>query len=384
MEQSEKRIRLIDVLRGFAIIGTLGTNIWLFAQPGNLLGVFVNANWWEDIQSFLQASLSVFVNGKFLSLLTILFGIGLELKYRKTKRDELPWIPLYLWTMALLFIDGFLHFVFVFEYDVLMSYALTGGIVAFMISKREKLLKKIMMITGFMHLFGVVLVSILCFFILKDDSFLFEMERMGEEISSVYQNQPYWQQVHYRVVHFIELRAEAILILFMNITLYLVGIHLYRAGAFLNNERGRVIRKKLMIYGLGIGIPLNLLALVSGGYFDLATRYIFAPVLALGYIGLFAWVLHKKMVPWIMKRFEAIGKTALSCYILQNIFASLMFYGWGFNLAPVSSVYVVLLCWLFITIIMMVAAELFVTYLGTGPLEYVWKKLSSAPFKNRD
>ena len=28
-----KRIRLLDVLRGFAIIGTLGTNIWLFAQP---------------------------------------------------------------------------------------------------------------------------------------------------------------------------------------------------------------------------------------------------------------------------------------------------------------------------------------------------------------
>lgn len=81
-----------------------------------------------------------------------------------------------------------------------------------------------------------------------------------------------------------------------------------------------------MIYGLGIGIPLNLLALVPGGYFDLATRYIFAPVLALGYIGLFAWVLHKKMVPWIMKRFEAIGKTALSCYILQNIVASLIFF----------------------------------------------------------
>ncbi len=232
MEQSEKRIRLIDVLRGFAIIGTLGTNVWLFAQPGNLLAVFVNANWWEDIQSFIQASLSVFINGKFLSLLTILFGIGLELKYRKAKREELPWIPLYLWTMALLFIDGFLHFVFVFEYDVLMSYALTGGIVAFMISKREKLLKKIMMITGFMHLFGVVLVSILWFFILRDDSFLFEMERMGEEISSVYQNQPYWQQVYYRVVHFIGLRAEAILIIFMNITLYLVGIFLHRAGAF--------------------------------------------------------------------------------------------------------------------------------------------------------
>lgn len=65
MKGQENRIRLLDVLRGFAIIGTLGTNIWLFAQPGNIMTVFSNANWWESLESFLQAFLSVFVNGKF-------------------------------------------------------------------------------------------------------------------------------------------------------------------------------------------------------------------------------------------------------------------------------------------------------------------------------
>ena len=31
-----KRIALIDILRGIAILGTLGTNIWIFAHLGDL------------------------------------------------------------------------------------------------------------------------------------------------------------------------------------------------------------------------------------------------------------------------------------------------------------------------------------------------------------
>lgn len=381
MKGQENRIRLLDVLRGFAIIGTLGTNIWLFAQPGNIMTVFSNANWWESLDSFLQAFLSVFVNGKFLSLLTIMFGIGLELKYRKAAREGLPWIRLYLWTMFLLFLDGLLHFIFVFEYDILMSYAITGMIVAFIIRYREEMMKKTMIVSAIIHLTGVMLLSIAWFFLIKEASFLNEMARISQETSNLYSSQSYWQQVQFRIRDFWGLRVEAILIIFMNITLYILGIRLFRAGAFSNNENGQRLRKKLMIYGLGIGIPLNLLTLVPGGYFDIASRYIFAPVLALGYIGLFAWVLKIRIAPWLINRFESIGKTALSCYILQNIVASIIFYGWGTGVAPLSSAYTVIVYWILITIVMMISAELFIKYLGSGPLEYLWRKLSYSPFK---
>ncbi|WP_130859445.1 DUF418 domain-containing protein [Gracilibacillus phocaeensis] len=377
----QNRIRLLDVLRGFAIIGTLGTNIWLFAQPGNIMGVFSNENWWESFASFLTAFLSVFVNGKFLSLLTILFGIGLELKYRKAMREGLPWIRMYLWTMLLLLLDGLLHFIFVFEYDILMSYALTGMIVAFIIRYREEIIKRSMIVSAIIHFTGIILVSIGWVFLIKDEVFLSEMTRMSHETTQLYANQSYWQQIQFRMNDFWGLRIEAILIIFMNITLYILGIRLFRAGAFSNNDKAQRIRKKLMIYGLGIGIPLNLLTLVPGGFFDIASRYVFAPILALGYIGLFAWVLQKAWAPWLIKRFESIGKTALSCYILQNILASIIFYGWGLSMAPLSSAYVVILLWILLTIVMMGAAELFVKYIGTGPLEYLWRKLSYSPFK---
>ena len=51
----------------------------------------------------------------------------------------------------------------------------------------------------------------------------------------------------------------------------------------------------------------------------IASRYVFAPILSLGYIGLFAWILKNGVLKWLMVRFELIGKAALSCYVLQNL-----------------------------------------------------------------
>ncbi|RXZ77414.1 hypothetical protein EBB07_31100 [Paenibacillaceae bacterium] len=60
------RIRLLDVLRGFAIIGTLGTNIWIFAETGYT--DLVAKSWSENIGSTLALLQEVFINGKFLGL----------------------------------------------------------------------------------------------------------------------------------------------------------------------------------------------------------------------------------------------------------------------------------------------------------------------------
>jgi uncharacterized protein len=38
------RLAVLDVLRGIAILGTLGTNIWIFMYPGGLLG-YLSTGW---------------------------------------------------------------------------------------------------------------------------------------------------------------------------------------------------------------------------------------------------------------------------------------------------------------------------------------------------
>ena len=83
------RIAALDVLRGVAILGTFASNAWLFAQPGGPAALLSGGGSFANDP--VQAGLLVLSNGKFLALLTLLFGIGVEVQYRAAVRRGLPW-----------------------------------------------------------------------------------------------------------------------------------------------------------------------------------------------------------------------------------------------------------------------------------------------------
>ena len=152
MTERKGRIRLLDLLRGIAVLGTLGTNIWIFAYLGDLSYITTSdySGWWKTEDLFRMLVLFL-VNGKLLGLLTIMFGVGLELKYQQALRMGRAWPGVYLWTAIFLLIEGFIHYLFVMEYDILMSYGVTAMIVAFIIKGGERLISKIMIIVGSIH-----------------------------------------------------------------------------------------------------------------------------------------------------------------------------------------------------------------------------------------
>ena len=92
-------------------MGTLGTNIWIFAYLGDLNAVFSfnHPEWWSSIQEFVRMVVLFLVNGKLLGLLTIMFGVGLELKYQQFSRRGNAWPGMYLWTSMFLLIEGLIH-----------------------------------------------------------------------------------------------------------------------------------------------------------------------------------------------------------------------------------------------------------------------------------
>ncbi len=156
-----KRIRLLDVLRGFAILGTLGTNIWIFTAIGGGLGdgaadkealAEAALRWWTSLDSVVMQVSSFLTNGKFLALLTIMFGVGLEILHQRSQRRNLPWLVPYLWRSALLFADGVVHFLLVVEFDILMGYAVAAMIVAFLIGRSDRTIKIAMWVSGGLHL----------------------------------------------------------------------------------------------------------------------------------------------------------------------------------------------------------------------------------------
>lgn len=375
-----KRIRLLDILRGFAIIGTLGTNIWVISHLGNYNIIFGHAElWFHSLESFVKTTFLFLINGKLLGMLTIMFGIGLAIKYNIARDKKLLWPGIYIWSMVLLFLDGILHYLFVVEFDILMSYALTGIIVALIIKTRDKIQKGIMWFCLAIHLLAVGVISLS---ILLEGQAILEVPLL-QLTSIVYGSGSYLEQILFRLEHFWFFRTEALFILPMNIFLFMVGIRLYRAGAFSDDQEGRRIRKKMLKWGLGLGIPLNLLIYVPGGGFDFLIRYAFAPILAIGYMAIIAYLLERNYFTWLFKQFEYIGKMALSCYMLQNILASFIFYGWGlgFGLSPYLSAYTIILAWLIISIALIIFCRLWLSRFKAGPFEWIWRYLTDLPFK---
>jgi uncharacterized protein len=128
----QERIGVLDVARGIAILGTLATNIWIFTDPGGIIGYLERPlpSLTGGLEQTVQTITRQLANGKFLGMLTLMFGIGLELQRRSARRRGRPWPGRYPWRASLLFLDGLLHYLLVVEFDILMGYAVTGAVVA--------------------------------------------------------------------------------------------------------------------------------------------------------------------------------------------------------------------------------------------------------------
>ncbi|GAA1653757.1 DUF418 domain-containing protein [Actinoplanes couchii] len=346
------RIPVLDVLRGVAILGTLGTNIWIFTDPRGPAGSLIS-----DGPGFFETLLRTLSNGKFLALLTLLFGIGLELQYRSAKRRGERWPGWYLWRAVLLLAEGALHYLLIFEWDVLMAYALVSLLVAGVVARTDRAVRVGMAGAAVLHL---VLITLLTLAGIDGDSGL-----------SAYPA-AYADQVSGRIEHFWEFRSESILIIPLTILLFLGGSRLMRAGLFTDTSAGSRLRRRLTVLGLGVGLPLNLLTAFAGPRWFFVDRYVCAPLVAVGLLAaLTALLMRSTGSP----RLAAVGRTALSCYVLQNLLCAVLCYGWGLGLAdrfadlrpwwpPVA--------WALVSALLIVASGWWLRRFDRGPLELAW------------
>ncbi|MET2871302.1 MULTISPECIES: DUF418 domain-containing protein [Exiguobacterium] len=363
-----KRIALIDILRGIAILGTLGTNIWIFAHLGDLKYITTtNFTGWSSMNDILRFLVLFVVNGKLLGILTIMFGVGMEIKYQQSIRHNKPWIGMYKWVIVFLMVEGLLHYVLVMEYDVLMSYAVTAGIIAVILKRGERAMKRAQWVAGAIHLGMIALIF---------TSMLYGPAvsmASSPQLIAIYAEGTWLDQVQNRIMNFMFFRAEAIFIIPLNVMLFIVGIKLMRSGAFSFTERGISIQRKMLIWGLGLGLPLNMLTFVPGGLFDLPVRYLFAPILALGYIGLIAFIVRKGSKWRMWKWLEKTGRMSLSCYIMQNLTATAIFYGWGLGLGGTLNSVEIIGVFCMIVVGQIIIANMWLTKFPYGPVEWLRK-----------
>ena len=82
--------------------------------------------------------------------------------------------------------------------------------------------------------------------------------------------------------------------------LFLLGVKFMRNEVFSPTDKGRQTRQKLFNIGIFIGFPINLLIFIPGGLFDLPVRYLCAPLLSIGYIGILGKLVEYKRLDWLL------------------------------------------------------------------------------------
>ncbi len=122
-----RRVLALDVLRGFAIFGVLVANTLTFAYPTASAPTELAA--WRgtgpaDVATVFLVGL--LVEGKFYTLLSVLFGMGLRLQSLRAGMAGRPFGAFAVRRLALLFVIGIVHGVFLYAGDILAFYALVG------------------------------------------------------------------------------------------------------------------------------------------------------------------------------------------------------------------------------------------------------------------
>ncbi|GAB3128840.1 DUF418 domain-containing protein [Tsukamurella serpentis] len=327
------RIAALDVARGIAILGTFGTNVWIFTDPAGILGYIDTVG----AESWPIRLLQTLAQGKFLGLLSLMFGVGLAIQQASAMRraaeagqsGRRAWPGRYWRRAAVLFADGLLHYLLIAEFDVLMGYAVVSLIVSSLLILAPAARTRWIVGCLVLHL-GLVAVVIVGLAGTPAG------QPQPADQSNPFADDGFWDLVRLRIDEALLFRAEAIFIVPLTIALFLIGARLYQAGIF--GETGGELRRRLITMGavaaaadltLGLaGEPLH----VSGPAV-FAGRYVLAPMVAAGLLALIAQVYLRRTPGRLGSALSRVGKTALSCYVLQNLIASVLCYGWGLGLA---------------------------------------------------
>ena len=145
---TEDRIEALDVIRGFALFGIFLMNVEYFnrslgglgtGMPLGLTGLDWVASWF----------VAYFVQGKFWTIFSMLFGMGFAVMATRAERAGRPFLLLYLRRVLGLAVFGAAHFIFLWGGDILFSYAVGAiGLLILLYSRTKLALLTLALLVG--------------------------------------------------------------------------------------------------------------------------------------------------------------------------------------------------------------------------------------------
>ena len=361
---AKDRVGELDVLRGFALLGVMTINLWEFGGESvtitaDQLAALPNA----ALNSSIEFWLRLFVSDKANTLFACLFGMGFWIQMERLEARGAPFRSIYFRRAGILLIFGWLHFFLLFSWDVLHVY----GIAAFILLFSRKLSARTMLVVGgALLLFAKPLIS----GVFEWSGVSVTLDAITSADSEVLARQAAAQSGDF--VTFMGLMAEnnwlgwimnggpVAWIAYATGRFY-IGAWIARKGWIQNAENAEP------------GTTLSAISAWGGILHALAT-----PLIAIGYGCALILLFNGRSAKWLVAPFGAVGRMALTNYVLQSIAIVLILTGVGPGLALAGKAGIA-------TFLPLVAifygaqvliSNFWLKRFSYGPLEWVWRALT--------
>ena len=393
--QHTERAQILDVLRGFALLGIFIINLYDFnfywaltdAQKAALpLTVY------DDAAGFLQR---MFVEGKFYSLFSLLFGIGFSIFLAKGGGQEGDNLKIFRRRLLVLLGIGVTHLL-LWTGDIVAFYALLG----FVLIPFRKLSDKILLILA-----GICIISPIGWYALKMSNpqvfdlsrWLYQTEtklqstlglRSSVDFYNVYHGNNFGLRIKSNFFGVLWRYAELVFQsrAFKVFGMFLIGLVIGRTGFYKRLKENRKLLWGVLFGGLLIGLPANyILAHLqqNPGYMQLTTMGLKQTIayaigvapLTLAYAAAFSLLYTHPASQKVLTVLAPQGRMALTNYLMQTLIGVFTFSGLGFGLQSLGPAAWTLFA-LAVFAMQVVLSTIWLNYFQYGPMEWVWRQLT--------
>ncbi len=293
----------------------------------------------------------VFVHGKFYSIFSLLFGIGFSIILIRNEQKGINPLKIFFNRLFILLLIGSIHLFLLWDGDILFLYALLGFLLPLFRNCNDKTL---LTWAAVLIISPLLIDSIKVIFHFKAGAFLEAIaqgidKKTGVSIDETFSKYLFnegsgWQEWRnwlssgwaYRYAYLIESKRA-----FKVLGIFLIGFYVGRKMIYANLQENTSLFKKLLKWGLIIGIPSNIIM----AYLEINSPGIQNPLglfntfftigvvpLSLAYVSVICllWIRSNGNNKW--KLLAPVGRMALTNYLMQTMLGIVIFYGVGFGL----------------------------------------------------
>lgn len=386
------RIASLDILRGVAVLGILIMNIQSFSMPAS---AYLNPTSFQRLTNadlYVWLISHVLADQKFMAIFSILFGASIIMISSKAQKEHLRSSSLQYKRFIYLGLIGLIHAYLLWAGDILFPYAICGLLMFAFRNYRSSLLVKI----AFVILFTGSAISLLFGYsisfwepgeieTLDGDLWKPSAQAIAQEIE--YYTSNWEKQMQIRVPQAFGMQTQTFLFdSFWRISgCILIGMALYKRRVF-KLKQPNTYYIKMIVFGLGIGLPLVLMGTLLDFNYDWDFHLSFfyfsqfnywgSLFMAMGYIGVVMLLCKSTTRTYLARTLAHVGRMALSNYLLQTIICTSICYGHGMGLFGeldrLAQGMTVLVVW----VIIIIFSNIWLKYFKYGPFEWIWRTLT--------